>query len=460
MTYNFLKNGCRDGFRRYKWSQCGIGEGQSSLAIDELGRLFAWGQNYDHQCGIFPTAALDFGTYSLTGMPPLYDDIEVPTRILLKHKRFIKCGSNEFGQFALTDEGEMYGWGWASEDCSAFGLPVGSGIDSSNEYFSEPVLCTPGYRWKDIANDMYSTIGIDLDGNVYGWGDNFDWNITNEYTINLIFNTPQRLNLVPGPCKFVDSRLGPKVVVTEDNRVFAWGDSWWNTESGWDFYFNGTPTQITGLPAGSVITFMAACADGIYVVLSDGSLWAAGGSILFGEGYDPDGPYPHGTQTFQEVTFFSDKPVAKVRPVSMGGFVVYVITQDGDVYQVNTDYGSALYSCGSSHWAATYAYCYFWQPVGVETLGDKKFVDAMPNTHQNSFMAIGEDGYLYTWGSQWWGPHLGNNTCWGYTDLAKNPQCSGIIQVQPIIGYASEAEQVDGEPTYLNVFSLGESPYI
>ena len=89
--YNYLMNArCLEGFTRYKWAKLGrVGAAQGSSAIDELGRLFTWGQNYWGQSGQGDPCYLG-GNLSR----PWLQDIEVATQVL-PYTDFIKVCSGE-----------------------------------------------------------------------------------------------------------------------------------------------------------------------------------------------------------------------------------------------------------------------------------------------------------------------------------------------------------------------------
>jgi len=101
MAYNHLMNAkCLDGFKRYKWSHFGrCQSAQASLAIDELGRLFAWGRNLDGQCGMGNPA-----------VNPERDFFEYATQVG-SEEDWLKAGGGEYSSMALNLKGELWGAG-------------------------------------------------------------------------------------------------------------------------------------------------------------------------------------------------------------------------------------------------------------------------------------------------------------------------------------------------------------
>ena len=217
MAYNMIRNGkCEGGFGRVRWSCLGrTSASQASVAIDENGNLFTWGQNAGAQSGQ--------GDYTILGNQVAY--IEWATQ-LLPGIRFVKSSSGEQSSVALTSNGELWGWGdqrW--EDSSAFGLPAGSGPTGDDWYYT-PWKCTPGYRWKDAVHCMYYTLAIGMDNKLYTFGRNIDeclgMNLANDY----LQHTPLLNTYLTDDIKLIDCEYIANVAVTVDNKVYIWGDSW------------------------------------------------------------------------------------------------------------------------------------------------------------------------------------------------------------------------------------------
>ena len=184
MAYNMIRNGkCPDGFGRVRWLCLGrTGASQASVAIDEDGRLYTWGQNYWGQSGQGDCCWL-----AGNETHPELEEIEWATQ-LTHFSDFIKSCSGESASMALRANGELLGWGDAgfADSYASFGLPYDSGTchtccrgvpQAAGYYylFYRPVLCTPGYLWKDFAFDAYHGIGIGLDNKLYTWGSNDDY---------------------------------------------------------------------------------------------------------------------------------------------------------------------------------------------------------------------------------------------------------------------------------------------
>lgn len=436
MGYDFVRNGCECGYKRYNWTSLGRTQsGQASLAIDELGRLFSWGQNAYGQAGHGDRTISEVMRY-----------IEWATQ-LGTMRNWLKASCNEFGSRALNDRGEIWGWGWGSEDCSAMGLPIGSGGGGSNEYFYIPTLCTPGYTWKDYACDMYCMLMVDMDGQLYSCGDNFDYNLGMGIDNN-IYNTPQINPTLTDPIKLIDAEYLAKCAVTEDDEVYIWAE-WWCPPS----TILSVPTLVTGLPVGSVIVALSACEYGTAVILSDGTVWAFGDGAMFGDNYVA---YPAGTSAFQQVTGLSSYNITKINVGGLGGFNFFALDEDGNIW--GTADGSDSYWHGKSSGPANPL---IWSMVAVEFEGERKYVDMLGNQHQGAYQAIDDQGYLHTWGYQGWGPHLAIGAAGSQYDIdTYDPNIEYVVRTRTLVGLAGEAIEGDGDPAYLNNLPTGESPYI
>lgn len=446
MTYNFMKNGCADGFKRYKWSQFGRCQAsQASAAIDEVGRLFTWGRNQGGQCGQGDYDPEDVGGY---GSSPQLIQIELATQIGTQ-TNWLKASAGEISMMALNSLGEIWCWGEGSyADFSNFGLPD----QAPTAVFWLPTQGNNSKFWINIAHDYYCTLAVDVNGDLYSFGMNFDYNLGIGGVPGNNYATPQLVSTITDPVVMIDSEYTAKCAVTSTNKVYIWGTDWWLIEGYVPFFSSQTPKQVTGLPASAQIVDMSVSPLGVYVVLSDGSLWAAGGFEIFGD----DGVgYPSGSSTFQQVTGLSSKFITKIRASGMGWSSAIALDSDGNAWFWD-DYAEEYN--GSSLVPANE---YIWSLFGAEFEGEHKWIDVMNNTHQKAYQAIDEYGFLYTWGSQYWGPHLAINAAYqeSYYDIMQQ-DFDSIVTFRSLLGLASEAYEADGDRAYLNNIDAGESAFL
>jgi len=436
MGYNLLKNGCEDGYRRYKWSCLGrTGASQSSHAIDELGRAFGWGQNNDFEAGV--------GDYIDEGDHLKY--IELATQIGVPG-RCIKICSGEYGSLAINHLGELYGWGTtqggALDNCASFALPHNSG-SHGGDMFATPTRAAPGYLFKDISFDFYHAAAIGMDNKLYTWGyDNNDGALGLGPGITSI-NVPTINPTLTDDIKLVDSELLNSVAVTTDDKVYLWG-TWWNQ---WSSY---TPIEVIGLviPPGETIVSISCSYLSIIVLLSNGEVWGAGDEYIYGDqGATGD------STTFKQITCFAN-PIVLAKTTALGLNAVVVIDDQGDIYGWSDGIDEFLGNdpSPSPDWELP-------NLIASEYPGQHKWVDVILNTHNSAFQAIDDKGWLWTWGWQGWGPHLATNTVYSQYYLDMDPNVEGIVAIQSIASLASPAVDAYGDPAYLNNLRPYESEY-
>ena len=459
MPYNHLMNArCLDGFPRCKWAKLGrTGASQASVAIDELGRLFTWGQNYWGQCG-----QGDPCWSAGVELHPELEEIEFATQ-LGAERNWIKSTSGEYSSMALNTKGELWGWGEAEDNCEAFGLPLDSGVShtqcftgvpipGSMNLFYFPVLCTPSYLWKDFAHCYYYTLGIGLDNKLYSWGMNYDYGLGASVTEGVGFATPILNPTLTADIKLVDCELMCNAAVTVDDRVYVWGVDWWQNQASWNFD-SEVPMEITGLviPSGeTIVSISVSYWLGVIVLLSNGELHAAGSSFLFG---DQGVAYPTGTQTFQRVTCFDPKKIVMAKITALGASALWVIDENGNIWgwSEGNDHFVGNDPDPSPDWELP-------NLIASEYEGQNVFIDAVLNTHNITFQAIDDRGYLWTWGWQGWGPHLAIGAKGEAADV--DPYITDIVIWRFIAGYAEPPLDYRGEFLSHNTLPTDESDYL
>lgn len=426
---------CYTGYKRYKWDKIGRCQAtQASLAIDELGRLFAWGQNSVGQCG--------------QGDPNIYDDrweFEYCTQIGDKQD-WIGVGGGELSMMAINRSGELWGWGYAGYRQSAFGLP-----DAAEDNYWFPVRCAPNNLFKAVAHQYYATIAIGTDNKLYSFGSNIDYCLGIGGVQGNNYNTPQLNPYITEDIKLIDSELFCTAVVTVTNRVYLFGCDWWYTHTAWDGYYTGVPWEVTGLPVGSNITQVSVCQTGVVVLLDDGTVWKAGndGLLLDGTSY-----YVSGSVTFEQVVSLSAYTITKISHTALGAFSFFVISDEGNIYGYSES--------GWASWVGNSSTPVINTPnlIAAEYEGNVKFVDVCPNEHQNVWYAIDDQGYLWTWGTQTWGSHLAIGKKSPTSNGIKDSDDYEVVKIRAYAGLAEPAVDYKGDPAYLNNKGSGESDYL
>jgi len=439
MHYDILKNAkCDIGSPRDRWAKLGRNQSsQCSSAIDEYGRLFTWGQNYYGQSGQ-GSRLEDSSKY----------EIEFCSQIGAE-RNWVKVMGQEYSCMALNELGELWVWGDNAEDGSQWGYDPG--VAPSIAY--TPIRAADGYFFKDFAYGYYYTIAVGIDNKLYSFGVNDDYSLGIGEVEGSSYKTPVLNPYITEDIKFIDTELYCTVVVTESDKVYAFGCNWWYTHTVWDGYWTGVPWEVTGLviPAGETIVGASVCYGGITVVLSDGTVWKVGNDGLL---LDTSNYYTDGSTEFEQLSSLAGKYIVKSIVTALGSFAHFVLDNKGNIWGYSDT--SSDFWIGNSHTPILYGL----NLVGAEEEDNRKYIDFCSNETNLVWMAIDHLGYLWTWGYQWWGPHLGigakSYTSSGTADSDDYPK----VYASPVPIKAAVALDYKQEQTTLNAIDYGESPYI
>ena len=119
--------------------------GNTALAIDEDGKLWAWGDSAYYGNGV-----TESGATPVAVMPEKnFTDIEANTRLGVV--------------YAIDMDGKLWGWG------SNIGYLLGDGTTGSSHL---PILIQPNIRFVSISSAFAHTLAIDKEGKIWAWGSN------------------------------------------------------------------------------------------------------------------------------------------------------------------------------------------------------------------------------------------------------------------------------------------------
>ena len=116
------------------------------LVIDVEGNLWAWGANSQGQVGDGTTKTR-----------------EEPVQIM-PGKKFIKVSAGLAWSHAIDMEGNLWAWGGGGSDGTALGLGV------SEQH--TPAQVMKGVKFVQVSSGTEHVMAIDVDGNLWGWGNN------------------------------------------------------------------------------------------------------------------------------------------------------------------------------------------------------------------------------------------------------------------------------------------------
>ncbi|XP_017798859.1 PREDICTED: probable E3 ubiquitin-protein ligase HERC4 [Habropoda laboriosa] len=132
----------------FKKASCGA---HHTLAVNEWGQLFSWGSNAEGQLGLNSKNQMECS-------PRMVKTLGTSTVVQ------VACGKKH--ALALTNNGELYSWGFNSEG------QLGLGTDVECELKPKLISTLIGVPIAFIACGGYHSIAISKSGAVFGWGKN------------------------------------------------------------------------------------------------------------------------------------------------------------------------------------------------------------------------------------------------------------------------------------------------
>ena len=119
-----------------------------SMAIDSNGNLWTWGYNYEGQLGD--------GTI---------DESLIPKKIK-EGTKFTEISAGDRHSMAIDSNGNLWAWGINYEG------QLGNGTTSYEPNLT-PIKIKPGTKFNQVKAAYQHTIALDTEGNIWTWGDNY-----------------------------------------------------------------------------------------------------------------------------------------------------------------------------------------------------------------------------------------------------------------------------------------------
>lgn len=185
-----------------------------SIALDENGDIWTWGENSVGQLG-----------------DNTYVSRKLPKKLSINAK-FIQIGQGGRFWTALDTNGNIWGCG-----INNYGQ-IGNGYeykdsDSTNIYaytVAKPIQITSGTEFKKVVSSDWNTLALDKNGNIWGWGMNRYGVLMNEgkgncsYVMDCYQNIP--LQITSGT-KYIDIEIDSTGctagAIDNSNNLYMWG---------------------------------------------------------------------------------------------------------------------------------------------------------------------------------------------------------------------------------------------
>ena len=302
--------------------------GNHTVALDEEGKVYTWGDNGDGQLGD--------GTTTNSVLPICLSNKENE----LKGKKIISI-SGGYHIVALDEGGKVYTWGKNRYGQLGNGTTDDSGVpicisDKENEL--------KGKRIVDISAGGYHTVAIDEEGNVYTWGDNGDGQLgdgtTNYSEVPICISNKE--NELKGK-KIISISAGGyhTVAIDEEGKVYTWGYNYYGQLGDGTTEESNVPICISDKDnelKGKKIINISAGGDHTVAIDEEGKVYTWGDNYCrqLGDGTSDDSEVP---------ICISDKENElkgkKVVKISAGNDSTIIIDEDGymNIYGKNYGYG-------------------------------------------------------------------------------------------------------------------------
>lgn len=423
-----------------KFTQVASG-GSHSIALSSDGKPYAWGRNDNGQLGDSTTSDRLVPT-----------SVKIRTVLLPLGTRFVQVLAGSAHSTALAADGKLYAWGNGADG------QLGDGT-STTRTTRVPLSFPSNAYFTQIAVASNQGLALTADGVLYAWGKNSegqlgDGTLTTQYSPVIVKNSFAATGYVQASTGSVHS-----VALRADGLLYAWGSNSNGTLGNGTVTGSTSPVQVNrgGLTPGTRFIQVAAGSSHSLALATDGLVYAwgqiYGGALGTSTGTD---------NTLPTAVRITGLPAGtRFTQVAAGAYISLALAADGTLYQWGNDGVGAVSSIpaavnvsalpigtrfiqiavGQGHSLALAANgtLYAWGDNSLGQLGDGTVithrtpqpvkVSSLPTgTHFRQFVAGGyhtlaqaTDGTLYAWGYDGYG-------CLG-TDASTNPRLPAPVVV-------------------------------
>jgi alpha-tubulin suppressor-like RCC1 family protein len=300
-------------------------------------------------------------------------ELKRPTAVTDITGRVVQIATSNSDGYALTANGQVYGWG-----VNSYG-ELGDGRATPYETRAVRVDFPAGVKITALANPMPfdAAIAIDSTGRAWGWGLNGDSDLC---LTGLDYSLPQEI-----PLTNVTLASGARTHALFDSNgtLYACGSGDAGELGNGSTASVSTPTAVTGLPSGAPITALTSSWEGSGALLANGDYfdWGFNAAGQLGDGATTDSAVP------MEVTLPS--PVVQVFQGGSGAAngQTIVILKDGSTWAWGDNDRGQL-GIGTHLSSAT--------PVKIHVPSGVSFVTVCSGGYAS--YAIDATGRLWAWG--------------------------------------------------------------
>ena len=215
-------------------------------AIDQQGRLWAWGRN-------------DYGTLGIgIAEYPTNAKIYSPTQVM-KGTRFIDIETGHNTVAAIDEDGNLWIWG-----TNEYGQ---TGNGKTTDIEPTPINVMPGMRFIDVDVSSFCAFAIDESGNLWSWGRNKYGDLGDGTTEDRY----EPIQITKGLSFSAVYTAGSYLAFDEYGGIWSWGRMkeylWYDEE------FLSVPTEIM---KGTNVKQIASGVFHIMFINEEGELWSCG----------------------------------------------------------------------------------------------------------------------------------------------------------------------------------------
>ena len=225
-----------------------------SLALNNAGTLYAWGNNTSGQLGDGSRARSN-----------------APKAITGTWKAVAAGGTHTL---AINSAGALHAWGWNVYGQLGNSDDANGSVTDRTKDKSAPVPIGSG-TWKAVAAGENHSLALRSDGTLYAWGRNNNGQIAFDPASGALQNTPRQVGTSTG-WETIAGGSSHSLALKSDGKLYAWGsNSFGQLGDG----TTNTKTAVSQTGTDADWALVTARSSHVLALKKDGTLYAWGGNI-------------------------------------------------------------------------------------------------------------------------------------------------------------------------------------